>query len=93
MNDQQPAAESLIERVESVAGCRLGNLGEKRLGITQQQGLQRPSPLKLGSENIGLHPHGAICHLHNRLVGRDAAAQEDRQPQHAFMADHFFLHG
>ena len=40
-NFEHKVKESLIERVESVAGCRLGNLGEKRLGITQQQGLQQ----------------------------------------------------
>jgi hypothetical protein len=43
--EQQPAAESLLDRVKSVADGGLRDLGDQRLRVAQQQELTRPPRL------------------------------------------------
>src|SRR5688572_18615411 len=56
--EQQPAAESLLDRVKAVADGGLGDLGDQRLRVAQQQELTRTAPPELFQQNRRRHAEG-----------------------------------
>jgi len=84
---QQPPAELLFDRVMPITACRLANLYGQRLRIAQQQMLGVPASIEFLLQDLRLEPVAEARGLHHRRTGRRIAAHEQRDSQHAFVAD------
>ena len=70
LRHQQPAAASLLDRVQTVAGHPLRDLREKGAVIKEQQSPQGTLPAGLVVQRLPLHPQGIARDLHDHAVGR-----------------------
>ena len=91
--EQQPAAKALVERMVTVARCRLRRLHEQRLDIAQQDALQRAGPLELALQDVRGKPHCAAAALHGRSGIGLGIAQHQRDTDAAFLPDERNLRG
>src|SRR6185312_12781892 len=87
MGHQHPAAAALLQGVEVVAGGGLRDLIEQRMGVSQHDGAHRGAARQLGAEPCGRHAQARAGHLDIDAGGRPVAAQQQRQADHALVAD------
>ncbi len=86
-SEQQPAAQLLLHRMVPVADRRLGHLRHQRLRVAQQQLLQQAGAIELLPEHAGRQPIGMSGRLHHGRTRGGAATHEQRDADHAFVAD------
>ena len=81
--EQQPARESLLNRVERVAGRGLRRHREQRARVAQEAALELLVAAEGVARVLGLHPQRAPVHLHQRLVRGGVRAEQHRDAAHA----------
>lgn len=91
LSRKQLAAESLPYGVKAVTDGGLGYLRDERIGVAEDQVVQRPAPVELGLKNSGLQPLARAFGLHHYLVGRSRNAHDQRDAYHPVVADHAYL--
>ena len=85
---QQPAAQLLVQRVVAVAHRGLRHLRDQRLRVAQQQVHHRAGAFELVLDDAGAQAPALARALHHGAAGRGLAAHEQRDADHAFVADH-----
>ena len=84
--EEEPPAQLLVHRVVPVAHRGLRHLRDQRLGEAQEQPLQRLAAVEASFHRPGAHAPAVPGDLHHRAARRDAAAHEERHPDHALPA-------
>ncbi len=68
-----------------VAGSRLRDLREQRVGVAKQQVLKHSAPVELFSERLHGHPHSIARNLYDGPVGRCIRSEERLDAHHSFV--------
>jgi hypothetical protein len=84
--EKQPAAQLLLQRMMPVAYRRLRHLRDQRLGVAQQEQLERAAAIELAPDHHGRNAVGMARVLHHRAAGGRFAAHERRDADHPFVS-------
>src|SRR5690349_16108152 len=93
VGEQQPAAESLLDRVKAVADSGLGYLSDQRLRVAQQQELTRTAPPELFKQNRRRHAEGVARDLRHRTIRHCIATHKEGDPNDAVVTHQAHLGG
>ncbi len=86
MAQQKPAAKPFLHSMEPIAHGCLGDLRYKRLGITQQEQLNRTTSSELFLEHFSSHSECAACYLDDSAVWRCVTTEEQSDANNAVFA-------
>jgi hypothetical protein len=84
---QQPAAGSLLERVQRIAGDRLAGVSQRIGRVPLHQTVELGVSLDRRQECIRLHADRLSGHLQDGGLARGFEAQMERQADHALVSD------
>lgn len=85
---QQPAGAALLDRMETVAGCRLGAKIQEGIGGPQHDLTNARALLEHGFARRDIYPERAAGKLPNDVLSRYLIPEQGRNAQHALSPNH-----